>query len=175
MIDHLPERLDLLEAAETGRVLQGRIALVKLERVVPLLATSAGDLEVRLELGKDTDGTLFLQGKISGTVSLQCQRCLEPMALPLKLRFRLGIVTGHEAAGCLHERYEPLLAGSEPALIADIVSDEVLLGLPLVAVHEEGNACRSFLQNYHPPGQAKQDNPFAVLASMKPKNPISRS
>ena len=173
MIHHLPERLDLLATADAGRVLRGSIALAKLERLLPLLAAADGELQVQLELGKDADGTHCLRGRISGAIALQCQRCLEPMNLPLELKIRLGIVTSQEAACNLHERYEPLVTGSEPALIADIITDEVLLALPLVPTHGDSGACRDFLQDYRPPLQEKRDSPFAALAGLKQKHPIT--
>ncbi|MEZ5540748.1 MAG: YceD family protein [Pseudomonadota bacterium] len=169
MIDHLPERLDLLATADAGRVLQGRLPLASMERVVPLLSSSAGTLQVSLELGKDPDGTRYLAGTVHGTVELQCQRCLEPFELLLDLAFRLGIVRDTEAAARLHARYEPLVVGAEPVRIADIVADEVLLALPLVPAHVEDAQCNEFVKAYRPPEHDLRDSPFAVLAGLKQK------
>lgn len=169
MIDHLPERLDLLATADAGRVLAGRIPLASLDRVVPLLGSSAGELAVRLELGKDPDGTRYLAGTINGAVELQCQRCLEPLILPLALSFRLGIVRSNEAARALHARYEPLIVGAEPTRIAEIVADEVLLALPQVPVHGGNAQCNDFVKTYCSPERKARDNPFAVLAGLKQK------
>jgi len=169
MIDHLPDRLDLLATADAGRELQGSIALASLERVVPVLSSSAGELRVCMYLGRDPDGTPYLSGRIQGIVELQCQRCLEPLHTPLDLEFRLGIVCGNEAAGALHERYEPLVVGSEPTCIAEIVADEVLLALPLVPVHEADAQCHEFVKAYRPPEREVREGPFAVLAELKQK------
>lgn len=169
MIDHLPERLDLPATADAGRVLAGRIPLAFLERVVPLLASSAGELAVRLELGRDPDGTRYLAGNLNGTVELQCQRCLEPLTLPLALTFRLGIVHSNEAARALHARYEPLIVGAEPTRITELVADEVLLALPQVPVHADSAQCDEFLKAYRPPEHGARENPFAVLAGLKQK------
>jgi len=169
MIDHLPERLDLLATAEAGRVLRGRIPLASLERVVPVLSSSAGELQVCIKLGKDPDGTHYLSGTILGTVELQCQRCLEPLSMPLNLAFRLGIVRSNEAARALHERYEPLIVGGEPARVAEIVEDEVLLALPLVPAHGEDAQCHEFVKAYRSPESETRENPFAVLAGLKQK------
>ena len=59
-----PERLDLLATAETGRTLQGRMPLARLERVLPALASSEGELQVVLDLGKDPAGIRFLAGRL---------------------------------------------------------------------------------------------------------------
>jgi uncharacterized protein len=169
MIDHLPERLDLLAAAEAGRVLQGSIPLARLERVLPALCSQDGELQVLLELGVDPDGTRFLSGSIRGAVEVQCQRCLEPVELSLNLEFRLGMVKNPADMHRLHERYEPLIVGSEPMSIADIVSDEVLLALPLVPVHADDDKCQEFVKDYQPPQVEKRENPFAMLAELKQK------
>lgn len=169
MKDHLPDRLDLIALADAGRLLKGSVALVRLERVLPMLHSSEGELRVELELGKDPDGTRYLAGSICGDVVLQCQRCLEPMVLPLNLEFRLGIVQNQADAGRLHERYEPLVAGNEPTAITDIVSDEVLLALPLVPAHAGSNSCDEFVKAYQPPQPAARENPFAMLAGLKQK------
>jgi uncharacterized protein len=169
MTEHLPDRLDLLAAAEAGRELRGRIALASLARVAPLLASPAGDLQVVMRLGKDPDGTYRLSGSIRGNVVLECQRCLEELTRTLDIEFRLGLVRSQEAAARLAQGYEPLLVTAEPASIADIVSDEILLALPFAPVHEDMNECHGLYENYQPPAEAQRENPFAVLAGLKQK------
>jgi uncharacterized protein len=124
---------------------------------------------VWLELGKDIDGTRYLSGTIQGEVEQICQRCLEPMKLTLDLQFRLGIVRDQLAIDRLHERYEPLLVGAEPTLLADIITDEVLLALPLVPAHTDSGKCHEFVQDYKPPVTEQRQGPFAVLAELKQK------
>jgi len=170
MIDHLPDHLDLLAAAGAGRVLRGRIALARLERVLPALASQDGELQVSMELGRDPDGVNYLAGTISGNVRLQCQRCLEDMILPLDVKFRLGLVRSEAAAMQLPGRYDPLLVTAEPASVADIISDEVLLALPIVALHNNRAECRELLQEYQSPEAPQRENPFAALAELKQKH-----
>jgi uncharacterized protein len=168
MIDHLPDRLDLYAMAEAGRVLRGRVKLAGLPRVLPLLLSEAGELDVVLELGKDEDGTHTLCGSVTGRLVMQCQRCLESMEYPLATSFRLGLVFSQEAAGDLPARYEPLLLAREPTLIAEVVSDEVLLALPIVPMHGEDAECRALANDYAPAAD-ERENPFAVLAQLKQK------
>jgi uncharacterized protein len=168
MIDHLPDRLDLYAMAEAGRVLRGVMALADLPRVLPLLESDAGELDVVLELGRDEDGTHTLCGSVKGSLELKCQRCLETMTYRLDTRFRLALVFSQEAAGELPERYEPLLITREPTSLAEVVSEEVLLALPIVAVHDEASECHA-LANEYAPAAAERENPFAVLARLKEK------
>jgi len=169
MTEHLPDRLDLLAAAEAGRELRGRIALASLERVVPLLASPEGELQVDMRLGRDPDGTYRLTGSIRGDVVLQCQRCLEAFTRALDVDFRLGLVRSEDAAARLTHGYEPLLVTAEPASIADIVADEVLLALPFAPVHDDTDECHGLNRNYQSSADAQRENPFAVLAGLKQK------
>jgi len=170
MKDHLPDRLDLYTAAEAGRVIRGRIELARLTRVLPLVASTAGELNVDLELDRDQDGTRYLAGSISGTLELQCQRCLEPMEFPLGVSFRLGLVRDPEEIRRLNDRYEPLIVTSEPVSMAEVLSDEVLLALPISPLHEDMEKCREITADYHVTASMPQDNPFAVLKQLKQKH-----
>jgi len=169
MIDHLPERLDLMATAAAGRVLQGRIPLARLKRAVPALMSTAGELQVVLELGKDVEGTHYLAGSLQGDVTLECQRCLGSMVLPLDVKIRLGLVRDKDAVNDLPGWYEPLIVSAEPADIADILSDEVLLALPIVPLHGESGECMEVAKDYQPPAGDLRENPFAVLAELKQK------
>jgi len=167
MIDHLPDRLDLLATAAAGRVLRGQVPLARLKRALPALQSSNGNLQVVLELGKDVNGTHYLAGSLQGKVALRCERCLGQMELPLDIDFRLGLVRSDEESIKLSDGYEPLLVTAEPAVIAEILSDEVLLALPIVPVHKESDECRVLVKNYQPPAEEKRKNPFAALAELK--------
>ena len=109
MIERLPDRLDLIATAEAGRVLRGRIAVARLERLVPALTSDQGELQVELNFGKDPQGTCFLSGTIKGEIVLGCQRCMENMTLPLDLGFRLGLLREELAVSTLSDCYEPLV------------------------------------------------------------------
>jgi len=169
MINHLPDRLDLIATAEAGRVLQGTLDVSRLERLLPVLVSGDGELQVGMELGKDPDGTRYLKGSIRGEVLLKCQRCLEKMALPLDLGFRLGLVTSDEAAKALPDWYDPLVVTAEPAHIADVIAEEVLLAIPIVPRHSDRADCQEFVKDYIPTESEQRKNPFAVLAGLKTK------
>ena len=169
MINHLPDRLDLIATAEAGRALRGSIAVARLDRLLPVLVSDEGELQVEMQLGKDPDATRYMQGSIKGAVIVMCQRCLEKMALPLDLEFRLGLVASEDAADALPERYEPLLVTAEPAHIADVIAEEVLLAIPIVPRHSDRVDCLEFVKDYKPTVEEQRENPFAALAELKTK------
>jgi uncharacterized protein len=169
MINHLPDRLDLYAAAEAGRELRGRLKLDRLLRALPLFESPEGELEVALELGRDEDGTHYIAGSVQGSLLLLCQRCLEPMDYPLAVNFRLGLVHSPEQMQGLSDRYEPLLLSGEPSSIAELITDEVLLALPIVPLHRGVSTCRPPAADDQIPASDRRESPFAVLAQLKQK------
>ncbi|HFD79426.1 MAG TPA: metal-binding protein [Gammaproteobacteria bacterium] len=164
MLDCLPEYLEPARLADAGRSFRGSVAVAQLERVRPELAQSTGTLEVEMRFRLDERRIRVLEGRIGGTLSLVCQRCLQALRLPLELEFRLGIVADEVEAGRLPAGYEPLLANGEPLRSVDLVEDEVLLALPAIAVHGDAEPCSSGYRNRPLP---QPDSPFAVLEKLK--------
>jgi uncharacterized protein len=163
----LPAHLDLIALADTARRVEGRLEVDTLERVTPLLLNREGALIVSLQMGKDEEGIRFLSGSIKGMLVLQCQRCLEAMDFPLDLEFRLGIVGSNRAAGNLPPRYEPLVVTPDSVAVSDVVSDEILLALPIVSRHADAAQCRPPDEQYLRARAPARENPFAILAKLK--------
>jgi uncharacterized protein len=170
MMNHLPDHLDLYAAAEAGRHLRGRIELGRLTRALALLESPDGELEVDLQLGRDEEGTHFLAGSLRGSLVLRCQRCLEPLDYPLDVAFRLGLVHGDAQVRRLSDRYEPLMISEEPISLAEVITDEVLLALPIVPMHSGLGACRLPVMDGQTAEGEGRENPFAVLAQLKQKS-----
>jgi uncharacterized protein len=166
MLSRLPERIEPLVLAESGREFSGSLELAGLARLAPLLASQQGTLAVTLLLDRDEVGMRYLAGRVSGRLELACQRCLAPMEFALDSGFRLGLVRSEEEAQDLPAGYEPLLVAAEPMPLAEIVEDEVLLALPVVALHREPHPCAAQQQEPLPEG-VQRENPFAVLAQLK--------
>ena len=153
--------------AEAGREFSGSLDLAGLARLAPLLGSRTGTLDVRLTLDRDEAGIRFLAGRVTGPLQLVCQRCLGAMEFTVDSEFRLGLVRSEEEAERLPSGYEPLLVDMEPMPLAKIVEDEVLLALPIVALHGKPHPCAARQHQEPLPEGAQRENPFAVLAQLK--------
>jgi len=164
----LPDKIDPVRLAEARRTLQGELPVAAMTRLVDLLTDDRGTVHVDVQCGVDPEGIRYLRGSLSGEVGMQCQRCLENFRQPLKSEFALGVVAHESVAERLPEHYEPLVAGEEPVFLRDIVEDELILSLPIVPKHPEGQ-CPAGKGGDDDLAEAPRQNPFAALKSLKTK------
>lgn len=104
-------------------------------------------------------------------VTLECQRCLQPMPFPIRIERRIFFVDGEDAAAALDVDSEDDVLAITPALdLHALLEDEMLLALPVVPRHE---ICAEPLpQGAEPelPAEAVREHPFAALAALKGGN-----
>ncbi len=170
MHTRLPVTIDPFQLASKGERLEGPIAIKTLTRLAPSLRDTTGEIQVTLEFGLDELRQPMVQGSLSGSLTMMCQRCLEPMVQDIDSRFLLGLVKNEYQMNRLSEEYEPLLVTESPIALASIIEDEILLSLPIVATHAPGD-CRlvvaaTGMDSVEVDTETKP-NPFAVLKSLK--------
>ena len=170
--NRLPLQVDPFRMAELGREFEGTMELRLMKRLVPLLRTDAGTIQIKLDFGADAAGVRFMHGLVTGELSLQCQRCMGAMRFPLHIDFRLALLRDETQLERLTEEYEPLLVEAVPIYIADVIEDETLLAVPQIPKHDEGECSVSIaVASDELPGTEKdtqvKPNPFAVLAKLK--------
>jgi uncharacterized protein len=169
--ERLPVHIDPMRFAETGRELKGRIALSEMERFSAALLDSSGTAEAEFQFGIDHEGIHYMRGHIRTEVTVECQRCLQSLPLQLEAELLLAIVSENDERE-LPSNYEPLVAGKEPIFLRDIIEDELILSLPIVPKHAEGQ-CPTDMnkmaedQQKDSHGTEGKKNPFAVLARLK--------
>ncbi len=166
--ERLPVHIDPVRFADTGRELRGRLALSEMERLSTLLMQSGGDAEVELSFGVDHEGIRYMRGRITAELVVQCQRCLGALPLKLSTELQLGIVREGDSRE-LPSYYEPLTVGSEPIFLRDIIEDELMLSLPIVPKHADGQcpAPSGRVNDKTDSGGVAEGNPFAALAGLK--------
>ena len=164
MLEQLLVIIEPLRLAEAGRQLHGRLPLAGFRRLAPALHEVRGEVEVEIEFGKDELHIAYMRGHLRTQLQLICQRCLQPMALPVDAEFALGLVTTDEAADLLPAHYEPLMV-SGPMELAEIIEDELILAVPFVPLHPIGQCPAQSGQEIR--GEDKAPHPFAALAQLK--------
>jgi len=169
MFAELPERIEPLQLAEQGVTLEGSLPLTSLDRLRDS-APPGGLVRVRLRFSSEHGAHPTLSGDFETTLNRVCQRCLEPMELPVSGEFEVALVRDLQAADALADRYDILQIDERPMSLKTIVEDELLLAVPAVARHPAG-VCEAAGRAEEPveaqPLVSERPNPFAVLAALK--------
>ncbi|MGD8418848.1 MAG: YceD family protein [Gammaproteobacteria bacterium] len=157
------------EVARNG-YFEGEIALSELTRLDGLLYRDSTGREnrkiaIRFEFLRNEFGVSVLVGQLQASLGLECQRCLGAIEMPVELEFELMVDASDDL---LRDSSLDSIDSDDGYIdIYTVVEDELMLALPLVAMHED-IAC-----NEHWPAAesgseaANKDNPFAVLQQLK--------
>ncbi len=136
-----------------------------------MLAADDGAVEYELDFGRDSLGISYVDVRAKVSLTVTCQRSLEPFALPIVVDTRLGLIKLERDEAALPPECEPLLVAEDGRLSpADVIEDELMLALPLVPVNPDsslpdevtGHELEEDLSR-----EGRSENPFAVLRELK--------
>lgn len=173
----LPPRLDIRHAAQTDTQLAGQTSLRHMERL-SLESRGLGlDNPVRwsVHLTQHVDQAGQLSRALHLTVDTAlaqiCQRCLEPVEVPVGIDRRFRFVDSEADAEAQDDQSEEdLLVISREFDLSALIEDEVLMDLPLIACHE---VCpvpvKMAVVDSGFDQLSEKPNPFAQLALLKRK------
>ncbi len=163
----MPESVDVWRMVSARRSFAGSLPVASLRRLCGALADTGGAVRFALDFGRDSLQVSYVDVRAEVSLTMLCQRTLEPFALPVTVSTRLGLIRQESDEAGLPPDCEPLLVPADGRLNpADVVEDELLLALPLVAI----NPNSSLLDVVTPPDVAGDDdrtNPFAMLRELK--------
>jgi uncharacterized protein len=170
MRDKLRKRYHVHKEVAQGGRFEGEIELSDLKRLGELLYTDgSGGLDrkitVNFEFTRSEFDTPLLAGHLQTRLTLECQRCLQPMELPLSLDFSLLVDASDDM---VRQGGRDTLYSEDGYIdIAEVIEDEIILALPLVAMHDD-TECNSNWQVAATAAEpAERENPFAVLQQLK--------
>jgi uncharacterized protein len=130
--------IDGFEFASAGATQQGVWPLRDFPRLRDLLAADAGEVAYEINGVRDERGRPSLRLRVRGTLSLRCQRCLEPMPFEVQtdetlvLAATLAEIHAEPADAHAPDR---VVAGKEMAL-RELIEDELILAVPYAPRHE---------------------------------------
>jgi uncharacterized protein len=163
----LPETVDPIRLADARTHLSGELPVSMMSRLRAECVDHQGQATVDLYFERSGErGLRRIRGTISARVRVACQRCLEPMTLPLRAEPLLVVVKRGERPDLANEE-DQLLVVDGPMSLSDMVEDELLLAMPMIPKHELG-ACpaTAALQR---PKDGGPPSPFASLQRLKHK------
>jgi uncharacterized protein len=156
--------LEVDKLAERGADLEFAVPLAELSGLRALRAGAAGSVQGRVHFAREDDHAVA-DLRFSGVVSLQCQRCLQPMDRPVEAESRIAFVGSEAEAARVSTEREPVLAPGGRTSIGELLTEELLLLLPIVPLHENLQRCTGEPEPAErPPGETHR--PFAKLGDL---------
>lgn len=164
----LPQVVDPRRLVNQGVTLTGEINPDFCIRLAEAVDEISQPIVVNLIFDTAEQGRKVVRGTASTTVILACQRCLEPMELPLAVDMALGIVWSEDQAKSLPRELDPWIVEDEVGDIAALVEEELLLAMPFVTYHSE-DQCSATASHAtgEDLGEIREENPFGILEQLK--------
>lgn len=165
-----PLLVDVYELARERRTIEGDLQLADLKRLAGSLLRTEGSLRYRICGEIDEQGRPGAEMQLSATLRLECQRCGQELAFPMRRDAHFRFFTSEEELNALPIDGDDVdeIVGSQHMDVAGWIEEEAILSLPLVPRHD---GCRSAVPPITAPegneGVEKRPNPFAALASLK--------
>jgi uncharacterized protein len=141
----------------------GALPVRGLVRLAQAVAETGGDLQAELTADRES-GFPRVHGRIEGALTLDCQRCNRPFQWPLRVEMDLRLVFSDQEEKAALASGDPYRVENDELPLRELVEDEVLLALPMLARCE---TCENLMAEPAPAPERKvetrRDNPFAVL------------
>ena len=166
MLGQLPETVKPFSLADNGEILDGEFPLARMPRLTEQLNDSSGAVNVTVQFAYDSQKIPFVQGKIQADLVMTCQRCMGAVQVPLAIDVNLALLHSAVDMEDLPAQYEPLVVDSARLSLLTVVEDELLLALPIVAMHDTAE-CHAGERDSTEDEQGQTSSPFAVLAGLK--------
>lgn len=174
--DFDPHRLDVRRFAEEGGELESSGRLPQYHRLAAETEAPAADTEVRWKARGEllhpghVHPEIWVHLEAEAILPLMCQRCLNPVAVPLTVNRSFRFVADEATAAAEDDASEEdLLALSRSFDLVELVEDELLMEVPVGPRHEvcpEPVKMAASDPGFEAAG-ARRENPFAVLGRLK--------
>ena len=168
--DSLPRKLDLRKLVSAGSAAHGSVSLRSLPRLADLWPSEPGFAEVDITGVVDDAGNRCVLGTVTAKLRMRCQRCLEEFDQQCRADVALGLLWSDAEVANLPRHLDPLVIGVEPCDLYELVEQELLLSLPIVALHQPED-CNVDLRTAFGPrddsDERDSSGPFSVLSKLK--------
>jgi uncharacterized protein len=174
--DYDPHRLDVRRFAEEAAELAGEDRLQRYRRLFAETQEAQVERQVTWQARGELLNPRHVQPQVwlhldaAASLPLVCQRCLNPVDVPLVVHRSFRFVTDEATAAAEDdEAEEDLLALSRSFDLVELVEDELLMEVPVAPMHDtcpEAVKMSAADADFEAAG-GERENPFAVLGRLK--------
>ena len=103
---------------------------------------------------------------VQGSATLECQRCLQRMELPVDTSTRIALIASESESAGVPDELEPVLTTAGRISMGQLVTEELLLTLPIVPLHASEASCGTAPMAAPPATGGETHRPFAGLGAL---------
>jgi uncharacterized protein len=126
------------ELAARTAVVERSLQLSEMPGLAEAGALEGTNVQAVLRFG-NFEGQTAVELRVQGVLVLVCQRCLKPCSCALDESAQLAVVESGDEE--LLGSHEPLVGNPERLSLQALIEEQVLLGMPLVPMHDESTPC----------------------------------
>ncbi|HEX4050395.1 MAG TPA: YceD family protein [Steroidobacteraceae bacterium] len=155
-----PKLRDVRKLADSRAVLDLDVTLTALPDFPADYVAGGGSVKAHLVFGRE-QGFATARVELQAQLTATCQRCLGSMPLRIQASSPVLIVETQQEAEAAPAGWETFLAPEGRLLPEALISEELLLALPIVPTHEQSSQCVSLAAPAQAPSSAA-DAPSAA-------------
>ena len=164
-VKQLPTKINFFNFAKKEVELIGDLKISDLSRLSEIANNKNDLVEVDLSFHQENGKTPCVEGIIKSKLVLDCQRCLDNLELDLKVPFDIAFTKNESQAEGLNDKFEIYLVGEDEEIdTKDLVTDEILLSIPMAPSHEFDCGLKTDKGHIL---QEVLEHPFDVLKNIK--------
>ncbi len=131
---------ELAKLAEMRAQFEFEVPLGDLPGIPEEFSAAEGPVQLWLQFARER-GLTVVHIRLNAVLQPLCQRCLNVMRLPIAADSWLAAVASDAQVEAVPEEFETFLAPDGHCSLAALAAEELLLSLPIVARHGEGEKC----------------------------------
>lgn len=171
----IPLSITPAKAALKRMTYDGVIVKGELSRLLDVAELLNDHVNVSIECGIDSQDLVVIQGTASASLELTCQRCGHGLKQDVSSEFIYTPIrdAAEESEEPIPEAYEEIELNEVGEInLVHLVEDELMLALPIVAMHEPEDCSRNekdmtFGELAPEATEQEKSNPFDVLKKLK--------
>lgn len=163
----LPHLIEPGKWADRCAELKLRLPLARFTRLLQGAQGGDGEVVVDCRFERDVRGLPHLRGRIATELQMTCQRCLAPVAMPLAAEVDVWLLSDEAQAERLSEEEDYTVFEDGHLDLPELLEDELILALPLVARHEDCEPQAAMTEDEPVVAPVEKENPFSILARLK--------
>jgi len=132
--------LDAVVLAHGGLMWEHEFSDTRFERLTDVAVSTRPHVMIKLQFAK-LDKRPTIHGEMRAMVELVCQRCMANMQYPLHEPFDLMLVESEAELAAVPETHEPWIANALHLNVLELIGEQLLLALPLIAKHADERDC----------------------------------